>query len=124
MEQTLILQTTTAMIAMLAAGGLLMAGIRFSGRPHAPSWLAMGHGFLATAALTLLIYAAFTVGLPLLAQVALALFLMATCGGVLLNLGFHLKGVPLPKWLVVGHGALAIAGFLLLLSATWTASHA
>ena len=96
-----------------------MAGIRFVGNRPPPTALAMLHGFLAAAAVTLLLYAAATVGLPGMALVALALFLAAACGGVILNLNYHLKQRPLPKWLVVVHACAAAVGFALLVAATW-----
>jgi len=84
----------------------------------------MLHGFLAGAAVTLLLYAYFTVGLPALAGWALLLFLIAAAGGAFLNLSYHWKLVPLPMGLIVGHAAVAVIGFVLLLAATWTAIHA
>jgi hypothetical protein len=96
-----------------------MAGIRFAGRPHPPIALAMLHGFLAAAAVTLLLYAAATVGLPSMALTALVLFLIAAAGGVILNLNYHWKNIALPKWLVLAHAAIAVLGFALLLAATW-----
>jgi peptidoglycan/LPS O-acetylase OafA/YrhL len=119
MEPNLILKTSTALFAISALGGALMAIIRFSGKPHPPSWLAMLHGFLAAAGLTLLVFAAVTASLPSLATLALILFLVAAAGGVLLNLRFHLNGIPLPKWLVLVHGGIAVVGFICLLMATW-----
>ncbi|MFC6520518.1 hypothetical protein ACFQAT_12800 [Undibacterium arcticum] len=93
-------------------------------RQTAPAFMAGNAArFLSAAALTLLIYAAVTIGLPQLAQAALILFLLAASGGVLLNLNYHLKMVPLPKWMVLAHAGIAIIGFLLLLAATWSASH-
>jgi peptidoglycan/LPS O-acetylase OafA/YrhL len=89
MEPALILKTSTALLALGALGGLLMAGMRFAGRPHPPPSLAMLHGLLAGAALTLLIYAAATVGLPPLAIAALVLFLIAAAGGTVLNLNYQ-----------------------------------
>jgi len=79
----------------------------------------MLHGFLAAAAVTLLIYAAATVGLPTMALVAIALFLAAAGGGAILNLNYHWKQLPLPKGLIVVHAIAAVAGFVLLLAATW-----
>ena len=96
-----------------------MAGIRFAGNRQPPIALAMLHGFLAAAAVTLLLYAAATVGLPGMALVALVLFLVAAGGGVILNLNYHWKQLPLPKWLVVVHAAAAVVGFVLLLVVTW-----
>ena len=77
MEPVSILITSTVLLALAAAGGLLMAGIRFMGDRPPPASLAMLHGFLAAAAVTLLLYAAATVGLPRMALAALALFLVA-----------------------------------------------
>jgi len=124
MEPALIMQTSTGLLAVAAVGGLAMAGIRFSGKPHPPAWLAMLHGFLAAAALTLLIYACFTVGLPGMAQLALLLFLAAAAGGAFMNLNFHWKLLPLPVWLVLVHAGIAVCGFVLLVVATWNVSYA
>lgn len=119
MEPALILRTSTVLLAIAAAGGLLLAGIRFAGNRQPPTALAMLHGFLAAAAVTLLLYATFTVGLPGMARLALVLFLVAAGGGVILNLNYHWKQLPLPKWLIIVHAIAAIVGFLLLLAATW-----
>jgi hypothetical protein len=124
MEPVLIMQTASGLLAIAALGGLTMAVIRFGGKPQPPVWLAMLHGFLSAAALTLLLYAFFTVGLPALAGWALLLFLIAAAGGAFLNLNFHWKMLPLPKPLIVGHAAIAVVGFLLLLAATWAAMRA
>lgn len=119
MEPTLILRTSTVLLAIAAVGGLVLAGYRFGGDRQPPTALAMLHGFLAAAAVTLLLYAAATVGLPGMALAALALFLLAAGGGVILNLDYHWKQRPLPKWLVIVHAGAAVVGFVLLLSATW-----
>ena len=119
MEPTLIIRTAAVLLAITALGGLAMAAIRFSGDRQPPAWLAMLHGLLAGAAVTLLIFAAATVGLPGLAMAALVLFLIAAAGGAYLNLNFQWKQVLLPKGLVIGHAALAVVGFVLLLIAAW-----
>jgi len=121
MEPRLVMATAAVLFGISALGGLIMAGIRFSG-PNPPTWLAMLHGFLSAAALTLLIYAACTIGLPALAQLSILLFVIAALGGVVMNLQYHWKLLPLPKWLVVVHGSLAVLGFVLLLAALWTPS--
>ena len=121
METVLIMKTAACLMAIAALGGLTMAAIRFGGKPQPPTWLAMLHGFLAGAAVTLLLYAYFTVGLPALASWALLLFLIAAPGGAFLNLNYHWKLLPLPKGLIVGHAAVAVVGFALLLAATWFA---
>ncbi len=122
MEPLLVMQTATGLLVITALGGLAMAGIRFAGNTNPPSWLAMLHGFLAGAAVTLLLYAALTVGLPRMAVWALVLFLLAAAGGVFMNLGYQLKNLPLPKAVVIGHAVIAIVGFLLLLIATLSRS--
>ena len=114
-----VLWTSTILLAITAAGGLVMAGISFKGNQHPPTWLAMLHGLLAAAAVTLLLYAAATVGLPGMALTALVLFLAAAAGGAALNLNYHWKQLPLPRWLIIVHALAAVAGFLLLLAATW-----
>lgn len=119
MEPALTLWTSTILLAIAAAGGLVMAGIRFAGNRTPPPALAMLHGFLAAAAVTLLLYAAATVGLPGMAIAALVLFLVAAGGGVILNLNYHWKQLPLPKWLVAVHASAAVVGFVLLLVVTW-----
>jgi len=124
MEPVLIMKTACVLLAVAALGGLTMAGIRYAGKPQPPVWLAMLHGFLAAAALTLLLYAYFTVGLPALAGWALLLFVVAAAGGAFLNLNFHWKLLPLPMGLIVGHAGVAVVGFVLLLAATWTAMRA
>lgn len=124
MEPVLIMKTASSLLAIAALGGLTMAGIRFAGKPQPPTWLAMLHGFLAGAALTLLLYAYFTVGLPTLACWALLLFLIAAAGGAFLNLNYHWKMLPLPMGLIVGHAGVAVVGYALLLAATWEAIHA
>ncbi|PTU30920.1 hypothetical protein [Stenotrophobium rhamnosiphilum] len=116
METYAMLQTAAALFGLAALGGLLMAGIRLSGRPHPPAWLAMGHGLLAVAGLTLLIYAAVAGGIPQIAEIALAFFIIAAAGGAVMNLLFHWKQLPLPIALMIGHGLLAVAGFGLLLT--------
>jgi len=121
MESLMIMKTATCLLVIAALGGILMAGMRFSGKPHPPAWLAMLHGFLAAAAVTLLLYAWFTVGLPRLAGWGLLLLVVAAAGGAILNLNYHWKMQPLPIGLMVGHAGIAVVGFLLLLAATWTA---
>ena len=123
MEPVLMMQTASGLLAVSAVGGLVMAIIRFGCKPHPPTWLAMLHGFLSAAALTLLIYAFFTAGLPALAQLALLLFVLAAAGGAFMNLNFHWKMLPLPKSLVLVHGGLAVCGFLLLVVSTWKVSN-
>lgn len=105
-----------AIILTLAAlGGLLLAGIRLSGKPRPPTWMALGHGAVAVTGTGLLAYLTFTTGAPFLVQIALGIFLLAAVGGAAIFLGFHLQEKPLPIPLVLGHGLLAATGLTLLL---------
>lgn len=117
MEAILFMKTACVLLAITALGGLVMAGMRLANRPNPPAGLAMLHGFLAGAAVTLLLYAYFTVGLPRLAAWSLLLFLIAAVGGVVLNLNYHWKNVPLPLGLMIGHAGIAVVGFILLVVA-------
>lgn len=117
MEPVLMMKTSLALLTVTALGGVVMAIVRLGRNANPPSWLAMLHGLLAASALTLLVYAHLTVGLPALAGWGLLLFLAAAAGGAYLNLGHHAKAMPLPKGFVVGHAAIAVAGYVLLLVA-------
>lgn len=114
METMMMLRVATLLFAVAAVGGLLMAGIRLAGNRNPPIWLAYGHGLLAGAGLTLLIYPAVTVGIPQHALWALWLLLAAAAGGSVMNLAFHWQQRPLPKPLMFGHILLAVCGFILL----------
>lgn len=114
MEPAMMMKTALALLTITALGGVAMAGIRFARNANPPPAIAMLHGLLAGAALTLLLYAYCTMGLPTLASWALLLLLAAAAGGAYLNLGFHMRGVTLPKTMVLGHGGLAVVGYLML----------
>lgn len=117
MESLGMLQTAAVLFVIAALGGLAMAGIRLFGKRNPPVWLTMVHGLVAAAGITLLAYAAFTVGVPTPAFWALVLFLVAAAGGAVLNLGYQWKQRPLPVGLMLGHAGLAIVAFVLLLTA-------
>ena len=117
MEGALMMKTSLVLLTITALGGVVMAIIRFGSNANPPSWLAMLHGLLAGSALTLLLYAYFTTGLPALACWALLIFLIAAVGGAFLNLGHHAKALPLPKAIVLVHGVAAVVGYVLLLLA-------
>lgn len=109
--------TAAVLFALAAIGGLVMAVIRFGGADRPPSAIAMLHGLLAAAALTLLIYATATAGVPGVAVVALIILIIVAVVGLTLNLVYHDKLRPLPKATIVIHGVVAVVGFVLLLLA-------
>jgi hypothetical protein len=109
------MQTAAIVLGIAALGGLALAGIRVSGTPRPPTWMALGHGAVAASGLILLIYAAVQTGIPSLAQIALGVFIMAALGGAIIFVGFHLRERPLSIPLVIGHGLIAVTGYVLLL---------
>lgn len=119
MDAQTMLRTAIVLLAVTAVGGLLMAGMRFSGRPHPPSFLAMVHGLLAASGLTLILYAGLTAGMPGGGWGGLVLLLVAVLGGLVLNLRYHWERRELPMGLMLGHAGLAVVGFLLLAISVW-----
>jgi len=101
MEPMLMLKVSAALFALSAAGGLVMASIRLMKKVNPPPWLAMLHGLMAASGLTLLAYATFTAIVPALALYALCLFGVAALGGLLLNLGYQWRNLPLPVGLMI-----------------------
>ncbi len=124
MEPYASIQVAAVLFGVAAMGGLLMAGMRFKGIPQPPAWLAMVHGLLAAAGLTLLIYAALMVGLPSMALLGTGVFVLAGIGGAVMNLLFHCKQLPLPIPLMVAHALVAVSGFVLLLLSLYQPQHA
>ena len=114
MEPALMMKTSLVLLTIAALGGVAMAFIRFARNANPPHAFAMAHGLLAGAALTLLLYAYFTVGMPALACWGLLLFLLAAAGGAFMNLRYQMNGVALPKAMVLGHAAIAVAGYAML----------
>ncbi len=116
------MMTTAAWLLGIAAiGGVVMAVIRFRGADRPPTVFLMAHGLLAAAALTLLLYAAATVGLPVLAMTATGIFVVVAIVGAVLNLRYHARQLPIPRVPIVVHGSVAAVGFVLLLVAVMAA---
>lgn len=115
MEPMNAMQTAAALFGMGALGGLVMAGIRFRGAARPPSWIAMLHGVLAAAGLTLLIYTGYTVGIPPLVKASVVVLVAAALIGAWINLRFHAQMLPLPLKGIVAHALTAVVGLGLLL---------
>ena len=120
MDSLTMLRTAVVLFAIAAAGGLVMAGVRFAKAVNPPVWLTMLHGLLAAAGLTLVAFATFSADVPSLAKVALVLLVVAAAGGAFLNLGYQWKQRLLPGAIVVVHASLAVIGFVCLLLAAFT----
>jgi hypothetical protein len=119
MDVQTMLRTAVILLAVTALGGLLMAGMRFSGRPHPPTFITMVHGLLAASGLTLVLYVAFTAGLPGSGWIGLVLLLAAVLGGLVLNLRYHWERLELPISLILVHAAAAAIGLVVLALAVW-----
>lgn len=116
MDAPTMVQGAIGLFALAALGGLVMAFQVFRGRDRPWSWLAMGHGFLAAAGLTLLVWATtMGGGVPSLVNIGLGVLLLAALGGAYMALKFHVKMLPLPRTIVLGHASLAVVGFVLVL---------
>lgn len=124
MDVQTMLRTAVVLLAITAMGGLLMAGMRFSGRPHPPTLFAMVHGLLAGAGITLILYAGLAAGMPGGGWGGLALLLVAVVGGVVLNLRYHWEKRELPIGLMLAHAGLAVAGFVVLVLSVWNVAPA
>lgn len=119
MEPNLMMQTAAVLLGVGAVGGLLMAGIRLKGSERPPSSIAMLHGALAAAGLTLLIYGAVTVGIPPMAQLAIVVLLAAGLVGAWINVRYHSQMLALPIPTMLIHALVAVVGFGLLLFAVF-----
>ncbi len=113
MNPALMLKSSAVLLALTAIGGIAMALLRAKyDRP--PHWLAMAHGFLAAAGLTLLFYVAFVTGLKPLTWLGLVLLVATAAGGVYLNLVYHVKMRPLSRTVITAHGFVALTGLFLI----------
>jgi len=117
MDAILMMKTAAVLLAVAALSGVLMAVMRFGGMERPPASLAMLHGLLAAAALTLLIYFALTGMLPTMALAATAILVVVAAVGVGINLLYHSRSLPLPRPAIVVHGLVAAVGFALLVLA-------
>jgi hypothetical protein len=122
MEPPHAVQTAAILLGIGALAGLVMAGIRLKGAPRPPSSIAMLHGVLAAAGLTLLVYSWCTVGIAPMAKAATGILIIAALGGTYLNLRYHSQMQPLPVPLMIGHAAIAVVGFVILLFAIFPGS--
>ena len=102
------------LFALAAVGGVVLALIRFRGKPNPPMGLALVHGAAAAAGLVALIALVAQGQATSSGKTALVLFVIAALGGF--GLFFHhLKKVALPIWMVIIHALVAVTAFLILL---------
>ncbi|WP_156401382.1 hypothetical protein [Duganella sp. Root1480D1] len=117
MDTQTILFVACVLFGVAAAGGIVMALIRLGKKANPPHWIAMLHGFIAAAGVTLLAYVTIFSHVPDLAHIGLLALLLAAIGGVWMDLGRHQQGVLIPSAVMIGHALVAVAGVGLLLLA-------
>jgi hypothetical protein len=111
------LKLAALLFAVAALGGLTMAYIHFKKDRNPPAGLAVLHGVFGAGALVLLLFYVVQAGMAVsVLNWALGLFVLAALGGFFL-VSFHLRGKRLPSPVLVIHALVAVAAFLLLLSA-------
>jgi hypothetical protein len=108
------MQTAAIILILAAFVGAFVASYPLRGFARPPTPLAILHGLIAATGLGLLIKAHLDAPLPGLAGTALWVLVLAALGGATMFLGFHLRGKPLPKLLVVGHALIAATGLTML----------
>jgi hypothetical protein len=110
------IQLSLILFAIAAVAGLTMAILHFRGQSPPRVVLAVLHGLFAASGLVVLLLALIKTGFGGKPGLAFGLLAAAALGGFGL-LSWHARQQRLPSALVVGHGLLAVAGFLTLLAA-------
>ncbi len=82
-----------------------------------PKFVSLIHGGFVVVALTMLIMYSTTNGPGPIESIVL--FVMAALGGLIL-IYRDMTGKTMPKWLAVGHGLIAVGGFIFLLIYTFS----
>jgi hypothetical protein len=109
---------TAAILFLIAAiAGAIMTSMRLQGRTLPPLALALFHGITAATALVVLIFATTGPMVPTMGIAAFLTFAIATIGGLILLLGYHINQKALPIPLILVHSSVAIIGFVLLVMA-------
>jgi branched-subunit amino acid transport protein AzlD len=111
------MNTLYLIIALFALGAIIgMYLLAFIlQKKETPKFVAFIHGIFVAAALVLLIV--YNLKHPGLME-SIVLFIVAALGGLVLIVR-DLTGKPIPKWLAITHGLIAVAGFVFLLVAAF-----
>jgi hypothetical protein len=107
------LHLAAVFFGLAALGGLTLAVLRVRGG-NPPLGLAALHGLAAATGLVTLAVGVLGLHRGGAAMASLILFAVAALGGFVL-IATHLRGKVIPLGLVLGHGTLAVAGFVALL---------
>src|SRR4051812_27211783 len=107
------MNTLYLIIALFALGaliGMYLLSLVLQ-KKETPKFVAVIHGlFVAVALILLIVYSSNHPGIV----ESIVLFVLAALGGLVLFMR-DITGKSLPKWLALGHGLIAVAGFIFLL---------
>jgi hypothetical protein len=106
-----VLYLSVSLFALGAIIGMYLLALVLQ-KKETPKFVAFIHGAFVVAALVLLIYYAFQ-NQPGPME-SIILFVVAALGGITLIIR-DLTGKALPRWLAIGHGLVAVIGFVYLL---------
>ena len=109
------LYTIIGLFALGALIGMYLLALVLQ-KKETPKFVAFIHGAFVAVALIMLIIYSMNNGPGLMESIVL--FVMAALGGLIL-ITRDLTGKPIPRWLAVGHGLIAIAGFIFLIVFTF-----
>ena len=104
------LYLSIALFALGAMVGMYLLALVLQ-KKQTPKFVAFVHGIFVVVALILLFM--YSRGTPGFTE-AIVLFVLAAIGGLVLIIR-DVGGRTIPKWLALGHGLLAIVGFIFLL---------
>lgn len=105
-------------LALTALGGVASAAFRARGS-NPPMWLAIVHGIAAASGLALLVASGLVEGFDTALAWGLGLLVVSALGGFIL-FGTHLRQKLISGPLVVVHGLISVAGFVLVVVAALT----
>ena len=114
MSVQLIFKAANWLLSLAFLSGLVLAGRHFVTGSRPVPWLGKLHGFAASGAISLLVFAWVNVDLGSAGSYGLLALLVAAAGGLLLTLGFRFRQKPLPDGLVFAHMCVAFVGFLII----------
>ena len=103
------LQIADFLLLFAALEGLIMAVLNYE-KKIIPFILAIGHGILVVAGLTLFVIALMSANLGIYITVSFILLLVATLGGLVL-IPYRIRKQPLPRALVLVHGLIVVLAF-------------
>lgn len=116
-DHSIVVQAAAILFTLAAVGGITLAAMHLTQR-QVHLWMALIHGILAAPAIILLFWSTVVSGWPTMFTAALVLFLAAAGSGLVMFFQ-HAKKRPLTKGMIIGHGSLAVLGYIALIWAMY-----